>query len=193
MNRPADTIAKLADYLWWLLPTFLKKKNRAESLLAQFTDIWGEQLDDVRETLISIIPELLVATASGDYLDLLARQHQVFRGENEDDESLRTRVLAAYTIKQKGGTIPGLIEALSQLGYTVEVLEPCQGTPTWSRFLVKILAWNGIVTPQKAFYQTLRTLKPAHTLPLIDSELTPRQWNEEPHRNQGTWNDWKPS
>ncbi len=61
-DRPADSIVKLADYLWWLLPTFLKTKVRAGSLVARFAEIWGEHLDAARETLIVIIPELLAAT-----------------------------------------------------------------------------------------------------------------------------------
>ncbi len=123
MSRPADTVDKLADYLWWLLPTFLKKKDRAESLVARFCDIWGEMLDESRTTLTDIIPLLLIETASGDYLDKLARQRQVFRGVGEDDESLRTRVLAAYIIKQKGGTIPGMENGLAALGFDVVVWE----------------------------------------------------------------------
>ncbi len=178
MSRPADTIAKIADYLWWLLPSFLKKKDRADSLAARFTGIWGEQLDDARTTLVAIIPELLAATASGEYLDMLARQRQVFRGEGEDDESLHIRVLAAHTIKRKGGTIPGLIEGLARLGYTVEVLEPFKGTSTWSHFFVRVLDWDGIVSDQHVFYHTIKQLKPAHTLHLVDSSITMGTWDD---------------
>ena len=131
-DRPAETVAKLADYLWWLLPTFLKKKDRlsacdaqagSESLAARFCDIWGEMLDESRTTLTEIIPQLLVETATGAYLDKLARQRQVFRADGEDDESLRTRVLAAHLIKRKGGTIPGMENGLTALGFDVVVWE----------------------------------------------------------------------
>lgn len=178
MSRPADSISKLANYLWWLLPTYLKKKDRSDSLVARFADIWGEHLDEARTTLVSIIPELLVATASGEFLDMLARQRQVFRGEGEDDESLRIRVLAAHTIKRKGGTIPGMIEALARLGYTVEVLEPFKGTSTWSRFLVRVIGWDGIVSDQHVFYHTIKQLKPAHTLHLVDSSIVMGTWDD---------------
>jgi hypothetical protein len=181
MNRPADSIAKLADYLWWLLPVFLKKKDRAQSLVAQFCEIWGERLDEARETLTAIIPELLAATASGDYLDLLARQRQVFRGVGESDESLRARVLAAHTIKRRGGTIPGMIEGLEKVGYAVEVSEPNKGTSIWSRFVVRVLGWDGVVADQSVFYQTVRELKPAHTRAHVESAIL-----------MGTWDDWEP-
>lgn len=123
MSRPADTIEKLADYLWWMLPTILKKKDRGDSLVARFCEIWGDMLDESRATLIEITPQFLIETASGDYLDKLARQRQVFRGDGEDDDSLRARALAAYLIKQKGGTIPGMEYGLASLGFDVVVWE----------------------------------------------------------------------
>ncbi len=80
-RRPADTVAKLADYLWWLLPNFLKRKERAQSLVARLCDVWGEELGEGRTTLVEIIPLLLVETATGAWLDQLARARQIFRGE----------------------------------------------------------------------------------------------------------------
>ena len=192
-NRPADSIARLADYLWWLLPVFLKKKDRAQSLVAQFCEIWGERLDAARETLTDIIPELLAATASGDYLDLLARQRQVFRGIGESDDSLRARVMAAHTIKRKGGTVPGMIEGLEKIGYEVEVLEPNRGTSIWSRFLVRVLSWDGVVADQSVFYQTVRELKPAHTRALVESHLSPGLWDDGGNLDEpagATFDDW---
>ncbi len=191
MSRPADNIAKLADYLWWLLPVFLKKKDRAASMVAQFCELWGERLDEARETLTAIIPELLAATASGEYLDILARQRQVFRGTGESDESLRARVLAAHTIKRKGGTIPGMTEGLARLGYSVEVLEPYKGTSTWSRFLVHILTWDGVVADQRVFYDTITQLKPAHTLPLVDTTIVMGTWDDGGDLDDGgSLDDW---
>ena len=178
MSRPTDTIARLADYLWWLLPVFLKKKDRAASMIAQFCEIWGERLDEARETLTAIIPELLAATASGDYLDILARQRQVFRGIGESDDSLRARVLAAHTIKRKGGTIPGMIEGLEKVGYTIDVSEPNKGTSIWSRFVVRVLGWDGVVIDQSVFYQTVRELKPAHTRAHVESEISMGVWDD---------------
>jgi len=191
-NRPADTVARLADYLWWLLPVFLKKKDRAASLVAQFCEIWGERFDAARETLTDIIPELLAATASGETLDLLARQRQVFRGIGESDDSLRARVLAAHTIKRKGGTIPGMTEGLEKIGYAVEVLEPNRGTSIWSRFLVRVLSWDGVVTDQSVFYQTVRELKPAHTRAHVESAISMGTWDDGGCLDDGgTLDDWQ--
>jgi len=196
-DRPAETIEKLADYLWWLLPAFLKKKERAASLAARFCDVWGGILDTARTTLVDIIPQLVVETASGEYLDMLARARQIFRGEDETDESLRTRVLAAHEIKRKGGTIPGMENGLDAIGYTAEVEEPNKGTDKWSRFLVKVFQWDSVVADQKVFYQVVRLLKPAHTRALIESLLPPATWDdweldEEPlPLDEGYLDEWQ--
>lgn len=198
-ERPADTIGKLADYLWWLLPSFMKKKDRAVSLVAGLCEANGSVLDTVRSTLEAVVPELVVATASGDYLDMLARARQIFRGDGEDDESLRTRVLAAYAVKVKGGTIPGMIDGLDAIGYEVEVEEPNHGTDHWSRFIVRVLGWDGVVEDQGIFYSTVRLLKPAHTRALIESELDAATWDDwelvDPPEelDEGYLDEWQPS
>ena len=191
MSRPADSVPRLADYLWWLLPTFLKKKDREASLVGRYCEIWGEFLDDARSDLISIIPELPVDTASGAYLDILARQRQVFRGVGESDDSLRARVLAAHTIKRKGGTIPGMREGLAKIGYTVVIHEPNLHTSIWSRFVVRVVAWDGVVADQAVFFQTVRELKPAHTRALIESEIAMGTWDDGGELDgSGEFDDW---
>jgi hypothetical protein len=178
-DRPADTIAHLADYLWWLLPTFLKKKERAQALTGTLVDLLGDVLDDARSTLTEVVPQLLAATATGEYLDRLARQRAVYRGVGESDSSLRTRVLAALAIKRLGGTLPGMVQGLATLGYLVEVLETYRGTPHWSHFLVRVLGWDGVVTGQRVFYDTVRRLKPAHTRAVYECLCL------------ATWDDWE--
>ena len=118
-------------------------------------------------------------TATGAWLDQLARARQIFRGEGESDESLRTRVLAAHEIKKKGGTIPGMISGLAAIGYGVQVEEPNKGNPAkWSRFVVKVFTWSGLVADQGVFYSVVRLLKPAHTRALIESLLNPEVWDD---------------
>jgi len=198
-DRPADTVVKLADYLWWLLPAFLKKKERAESMVSGLCEAIGSVLDTARTTLIDIIPELLVSTASGDYLDMLARSRQILRGVGEDDESLRTRVLGAYAVKVKGGTIPGMIGGLDAIGYEVLVFEPNNGTDHWSRFSIRVLGWDGLVEDQAIFYSVVRLLKPAHTRALIVSSLDPATWDDwellDPPEelDEGYLDEWLPS
>jgi hypothetical protein len=177
-DRPADTVPRLADYMWWLLPEFLKRKGRQDSLVGGLCNAVGDRLDDARTTITEVIPLLLVQTATGDYLDRLARMRQLARGVGEPDESLRVRVLAAMTVKRNGGTIPGMLEGLAGLGYLVEVDEPFKGSPKWSHFLVRILGWSGVVLDQTVFYDTVRRLKPAHTRAVYECLCA------------ATWDDW---
>ena len=198
-DRPAETMAKLADYLWWLLPNFLKKKDRPDSLVARFCEVWGDILDGARTTLTDIIPQLLVETATGEYLDRLARARQIFRGEDETDESLRLRILAAHELKRKAGTIPGMENGLAAIGYTAEVAEPNKGTDKWSRFVVTVLGWDGLVADQKVFYQVVRLLKPAHTRALIDPQVPLATWDDWETEEEtqpldiGELDDWLPT
>ena len=178
-DRPADIVPRLVDYLWWLLPQFLKRKGRQGSVVGGLCDAVGDTLDGARTTFTAVIPLLLVQTATGDYLDRLARMRQIARGVGEPDESLRTRVLAAMTVKRKGGTIPGMVEGLAGLGYQVEVDEPFKGFPTWSHFLVRILGWDGVVVDQSLLYDSVRRLKPAHTRAVYECECL------------ATWDDWE--
>ena len=178
-DRPADTVPRLADYLWWLLPQFLKRKGRQGSIVGGLCDAVGDTLDDARTTFADVIPLLLVQTATGDYLDRLARMRQLARGIGEPDESLRARVLAAMTVKRKGGTIPGMVEGLAGLGYQVEVDEGFKGSNKWSHFLVRIVGWDGVVVDQTMFYDTVRRLKPAHTRAVHECECL------------ATWDDWE--
>jgi len=157
-------------------------------------------LDTARTTLIDIIPQLVVETATGEYLDMLARARQIFRGDEETDESLRIRVLAAHEIKRKGGTIPGMENGLAAIGYTVEVEEPYKGiVEKWSRFVVKVFLWDGVVADHKVFYQVVRLLKPAHTRALIESLLLPETWDDfeldEPPKplDEGLLDGWLPT
>ena len=178
-ERPADTVPHLSDYLWWLLPSFLKRKERQNSLVGGLCDAVGDTLDEARATLTEVIPLLIVETATGDYLDRLARMRQLARGVGEPDESLRVRVLAAMTFKRKGGTIPGMVEGLAGLGYQVEVDEPFKGSAKWSHFVIRVLGWDGVVVDQAMFYDTVRKLKPAHTRAVYESLCA------------ATWDDWE--
>ena len=46
-------------------------------------------------------------------------------------------------------------------------------------FLVRILGWDGVVTDQHVFYDTVRRLKPAHTRAVYECECL------------ATWDDWE--
>ena len=124
MSRPADTVEKISDYLWWLLPGFLKKKDRQASLIGKLCDIWGEVFDDIRSALASVPEMMLIEHATGEYLIELGRERQTYPIDGEDEEDFRLRVMLAYLTKKKEGTIPGMEEGLEAKGFSALVWNP---------------------------------------------------------------------
>ena len=61
------------------MPSFLKRKPRRVSLVGGICDAVGDTLDEARATLAEVVPLILVQTATGDYLDRLARMRQLAR------------------------------------------------------------------------------------------------------------------
>jgi len=177
MSRPADT-ADIGKYLWLLLPRSMKRKERSNSLTGAILAVIGDELQSARDALAEVPSQALIATATGAFLKTLAADRQIYPAAGESEDSLRARALAAFVSKQKDGTIPGMIAALEALGYTVGISEPFVGTGKWSHFVVTVTAWDGVVTDQALFFQTVRAMKPAHTRALIVSELLPGIWDD---------------
>jgi hypothetical protein len=169
-QEQADVTAN-GDWLWYWLPARMKKKIRSESMIGTFCNNWGATLDAAKDFLRAIIPEYLIATAQSDTLDRLSRFRQTYRELGETDESLRTRTMIAYETKRKDGTIPGMEGGLAGLGYTVTVSEPNKGTDHWSRFVISVTAWDGVVADIGYFFALVTRMKPAHTRALIESAL----------------------
>ena len=62
----AETTEKLADYLWWLLPVFFKKKAKYESGIYQLLEVFGKGLEDVREQILLISRQFAAKTTEGE-------------------------------------------------------------------------------------------------------------------------------
>jgi len=170
-ERYAENVPKLADYLWWLLPTFCKRKPKHESWLYRFMDVWGEQFEGIRERIETLNLQFTAETAEDKQLDEIGKARGTWRLPNESDEDLRQRVLDAYLEKQKDGTTPGMIQGLGILGFGIDIEELYKTDPSrWSEFIVKVFTWNGI-NSQDAFYDEVNRLKPAHTRMLTDPAL----------------------
>jgi hypothetical protein len=65
----------------------------------------AEELPLQREFTLWIIRQAFVITAEGEYLDYIAQDYGLSRGEDEDDESLRVRVLYWKRYLEHGGTV----------------------------------------------------------------------------------------
>jgi Phage tail protein (Tail_P2_I) len=154
----------LGKYMWWLLPNTLKKKLQGESLISKLLNIFGEELDESKTETLNMRREMLIATATGEYLDEHGRERDLERIPGETDDEYRFRLISAYVVKKRGGTIPGMIEACALLGLEVEVSEVYKTDPTrWAEFELQIIGGDLNILNQSIFYQTIQALKPAHT------------------------------
>ena len=133
-------MSSLGNYLWWLAPAFMKKKELAKSLLANILGILGEELDAAKSEILNMRRQLLIATAAEKYLDRHGQERDLVRIPGETDEQYRTRLISAYVVKKRGGTIPGMIEACALLGLQVEVFELYKiDQERWAEFELRIV------------------------------------------------------
>ena len=198
--RPADTVTHLADYLWWLLPSFLKKKEKASSLVYGLCSALGTTLDDARDSLRNLADQFYAQTADPIQLSKIGSERDTIRKPGEDLPSYRARILSALVHRRSFGTLQGVSVLSHYLGYTVDISEPYAHTPSWSHFVVRVLSWDGANPDQLAFYRMLRRSKPAHTRAVIECELEMCTWDdweegvEEPKELDGdgspTLDDW---
>lgn len=183
-------MSALGKYLWWLLPYTLKKKQPGNSLLFKLLDIFGEELDEVKAETLNMRREMLIATATGKQLDDHGLQRDLERIPGETDEEYRTRLISAYLVKKRGGTIPGMVEASALLGLEVEVDEVYKTDPSrWAEFELRIIGGDLNVLNQSIFYQTVRALKPAHTRVIYKVDLDLDRWDDSELMDNGNWFD----
>ena len=174
----AETTENLADYLWWLLPVFFKKKAKYESGIYQLLEVFGKGLEDVREQILLISRQFAAKTAEGEYLDNIGLAYGTYRLPDENDRKLRSRIMTAFEKKQKEGTAAGLIEALKALGFDVEIKELFRKNRSrWAEFIVRILKWDGKFS-QDSFYSEVNRMKPAHTRMVADPAVVLDTWDD---------------
>ena len=96
IEKFAETTEKLADYLWWLLPVFFKKKAKHESGLYPMLEVFGKGLDDVRAQILLSSKQFAAKTAKGEYLESIGLAYGTYRLPDENDRKLRKRIMTAF-------------------------------------------------------------------------------------------------
>ena len=167
----ALTTDKLADYLYWLLPAFFKKKEKHLSNTYKLLNVFGKALEETRDTIYQINDQFYIETASLKNLDEIGRARGVFRLPLESDDDFRLRIGKAHIEKQKAGTVAGMTDSLKTLGFETEIIELYKTDRTkWSEFIVRVLSWDSSNTQNK-FFDEINRLKPAHTRTIVDPLL----------------------
>lgn len=106
---------KFGEYLWRLLSSPFKRSEDGD--VRRWVDVQGETLDNLKLSIFKMRRSWLIATAQGEALDAIGRSRKLPRYPGEDDKAYRRRLSAAWEIYSRGGTIPGMVEALRLIGY----------------------------------------------------------------------------
>ena len=169
-------MSKIGEYLWWLLPAFLKKKGQNDpqgSTTWNLVTIQGESLDDSKVEILSMRDQHVVEKAEGEHLDMLGSERETKRFLGEDDATYRARIFLAAQRKRKVGTFPYMVQMLSELGFGVEVIEVWTiDRRYWAEFIVHVWdAGNPITVNQDELYREVDRARPAHTRPVYQIDL----------------------
>ena len=158
----------IGEYIWWLLPGFLKKKGHTDpqaSTTWNLIMIQGEALDTSKSEILSMRDQHAVETAENEQLDLLGDERETKRFSGEADDAYRARIFLAAARKQKVGTKPHMETMVGDLGFGVEITEVwTYDRWRWAEFIVHI--WDAgapITVTQEEFFREMDKARPAHT------------------------------
>ncbi len=169
-------MSAIGEYLWWLLPGFLKKKGAvdpAASTTWNLVAIQGETLDASKGEIISMRAQHTVETAEAEHLDALGEERETQRFESETDTAYRQRIFQAAARKQKVGTKPHMLQMFTDLGFGTQVVEVWTITQRyWAEFIVRLWdASNPITVTQDELYREVDRNRPAHARAVYQIEL----------------------
>lgn len=130
---------KFCDYMFNLLHHPLKVLKEKSKLYTLFI-VFGRCFDDIRSSISNVIKESNLNTASGIYLEEIAKDRNMLRYSNENDEKFRQRIMLKVNISKMLGTKKGLIYAINSLSYNCQI-EPCYmyDNKRWAEFYVIII------------------------------------------------------
>jgi len=187
-------VSRWGDYFWSFLPKPLRRKEASVSEICRVLEAIGTLYEDARQAVFRLRRAWIVALAPEEMLKILRDERGLPRLPGESLASFRPRVLAAWDTHRKGGTVPGMAEAMALLGLAAEVREPRTvarydathahngriryGEVVWALFDVAFDP--GTVLSGATWERILATIdrwKPAHTM-LRHLVLQPALWLE---------------
>jgi len=175
-------MSKIGEYLWWILPGFLKKKGAVDpagSTTWNLVNIQGEILDASKGEIIAMRAQHAVETAEGEHLEALGEERETRRFESETDAAYRLRIFQAAADKQKVGTKPHMLQMLQDLGFGAQVTEVWTITRRyWAEFIIRLWdAGTPITVTQEELYSEVDRNRPAHARAVYQIELPLRTFD----------------
>lgn len=154
-----------ANYMWNLLTRPFKNDNSEE--ISGYTIVIGAMLDEAKMAIFNMRKQWFIKSASSAALRLLGEERGIYRGDGESLANYRFRVMAAFEMYAAGGTIPGILAAITRIGYKTPIIT--ERTKSWAHFTIAIDLYVGLLLDTIVFKRlnnTVLLMKPAHTLPI---------------------------
>jgi len=169
-------MSAIGQYLWWLLPAFMKKKGSVDpqgSITKQLVVIQGEVLDESKVEILSMRDQHAVETAQAEHLDMLGEERETQRLTGELDDDYRQRIFAAVGSKQKVGTKPHMEQLLDATGLGNEIIEVWTfDREHWAEFIIHMWdAGQPITVAQDELYRHVNRARPAHARAVYQVDL----------------------
>lgn len=128
------------EYIWYLLWSPLKRvKKEANHWYKLFRAI-GSMFDEVKEAFVKARRNSNITACDDIMLPVHAADRQLSRYEGESPKNFRNRINGYIEVCRLGGTNPGIIRAVKNLGYKdVEIIsarELTGETERWAEFYV---------------------------------------------------------
>lgn len=105
------------EYLFDLLPSPLKRGQRAVNQFFIFFRVMGREFDDLKKMIFRVRGESNIATASPSMLPVHGQDREMPRITGETDEDYRFRLMMKAVVAGKSGTSEGIILAVTAMGY----------------------------------------------------------------------------
>lgn len=156
---------KFGDYMFYLLNAPLKKIKNGKNQLKIFFSVAGDIFDGMLDDILKLRRQKMISKAEPIMLEVIGRDRDMFRMQNESIEQYRRRLQMKAIIAELGGTNTGLLLALEILGYPDCTIEPLYKTDRsrWAEIYIDILVTHDI-NYEAILYEVLK-IKPARTLP----------------------------
>lgn len=158
------------DFLWSLChKAFKRLADKTQSDIYRLMGALAAVFEKVRTDIYFTRKQYFIKTCSDDSLMRHGRDIHFQKFDSESMDQYRVRMLAAYDYFRAGGTIPGMIQAFTDMGYpSVQVVEHFRtaGLSEWAIFsiLTSLEDWQNNTYTRDEMQQLIRRLKPAHTL-----------------------------
>lgn len=156
---------KFGDYMFYLLNAPLKKMKDKKNQLKIFFSVIGEIFDGMMQDILKFRRQKIISTAEPIMLEVIGRDRDMFRMQDETIEQYRHRLQMKAIIAELGGTNRGLLLAIEILGYPECKVEPLYLTDRsrWAEIYIDIFVTHEI-NYAAILYEVLK-VKPARTLP----------------------------